>query len=94
MKKPPATTLYCSFCNAMGDAEPVLTAMQCEHVTAQRGGKNALPLPFHRFKCGRCGYQEIHDRLPASKVERPAKAARADKPEKPEKPEKNERKAK
>jgi len=90
VKKPAAITVYCPFCNALGDPQPVLAPMQCEQVTTQQGARGALPPPFFRYKCARCGYQEVQERY---LTERPVDKG-ADKPEKTEKKAKEKEKEK
>lgn len=56
--------VFCPFCNAIGNAQRVLSPMA---VLAVEGGRplTAQPycVPHFTYVCGRCWYAEIHDKV-------------------------------
>lgn len=62
--KPRSPSIFCPFCNAQGNAQPVLCPMGVLFV---EGGKSTTAQPFaaphFAYVCPRCGYREIHERL-------------------------------
>ncbi|MHC4392808.1 MAG: hypothetical protein ACYS22_16055 [Planctomycetota bacterium] len=67
--------VFCPFCNAKGGTQPILSPMTCVYIMQKnKGADSTTPPPAkgpgsHRrtahfeYRCGRCGYTEIHERM-------------------------------
>ena len=61
MKK--AHSLFCPFCNAKGNAQPVLSPMSVTEIRiAPTASGDDGKVPFFSYRCERCGFSEIHQR--------------------------------
>ena len=56
--------IFCSYCNAKGNSQPVLSPMGVLYVEAGKSGtKQPYSPPHFTYICPRCGFGEIHERL-------------------------------
>jgi hypothetical protein len=57
-------SLFCPFCNARGIPQPVLSPMTCCEVrVAPVESDDPGRVPYFSYRCERCGFVEIHDRI-------------------------------
>lgn len=60
-------SMFCPFCNADGERQPILSPMACVYVLASGeppdDAKPAPAPPHFEYRCSRCGYTEIHEQL-------------------------------
>lgn len=57
-------SLFCPFCNSKGAVQPVLSPMVVSEVrSAPLESPEPKRVPYFAYRCERCGYGEIHDRV-------------------------------